>query len=179
MGIECLMTTASGPTWTSLTTNLSTRWRSATSRDWAASWSLAKKPSKLSASVMYVSASTSSAASAASWFWTAISRWRSDGNSRTMESDIDVIPLFETIDDLDRCDRLMKQIFSNTAYAQHLQARVCACAHSGLTCWATLFRPCRGWTFFGTVFLSLAFVVQNTRKLSSPGARQRSPLPNS
>src|SRR6266699_1605894 len=62
MGIECLMTTASGPTWTSLTTNLSTRWQSATSRDWAASWSLAKKPSKLSASVMYVSASTSSAA---------------------------------------------------------------------------------------------------------------------
>src|SRR5205809_6064885 len=85
MGIECLMTTASGPTWTSLTTNLSTRWRSVTSRDWAASWSLAKKPSKLSASVMYVSASTSSASSAACWFWTAITLAESRSEEHTSE----------------------------------------------------------------------------------------------
>lgn len=46
-------------------------------------------------------------------------RWR-DGQ---MESDIDVVPLFETIHDLSTCHTLMKQMFANRAYKHHLQAR--------------------------------------------------------
>lgn len=46
-------------------------------------------------------------------------RWR-DGQ---MESDIDVVPLFETIHDLSTCHTLMKRLFANRAYKLHLQAR--------------------------------------------------------
>jgi len=46
-------------------------------------------------------------------------RWR-DGQ---MESDIEVVPLFETIRDLSTCHTLMKQLFANRAYRHHLQAR--------------------------------------------------------
>ncbi|MEJ5252538.1 MAG: phosphoenolpyruvate carboxylase [Chthonomonadetes bacterium] len=46
-------------------------------------------------------------------------RWR-DGQ---MESDLDVVPLFETIHDLSTCHTLMKQLFANRAYRHHLQAR--------------------------------------------------------
>jgi phosphoenolpyruvate carboxylase len=40
-----------------------------------------------------------------------------------MKSDIDVVPLFETIHDLSNCHTLMKQLFANHAYEHHLRAR--------------------------------------------------------
>ncbi len=46
-------------------------------------------------------------------------RWN-DGH---MESDIDVVPLFETIHDLGTCHTLMKNVFANRAYKHHLRAR--------------------------------------------------------
>ncbi len=46
-------------------------------------------------------------------------RWR-DGQ---MESDIDVVPLFETIHDLRTCHTLMRSLFANRAYQHHLRAR--------------------------------------------------------
>lgn len=46
-------------------------------------------------------------------------RWQ-DGH---IESDIDVVPLFETIHDLSTCHTLMKQLFANRAYEHHLRAR--------------------------------------------------------
>ncbi|GIV21651.1 MAG: phosphoenolpyruvate carboxylase [Armatimonadota bacterium] len=46
-------------------------------------------------------------------------RWR-NGH---MESDIDVVPLFETIRDLHTCHTLMRDLFANRAYRHHLQAR--------------------------------------------------------
>ncbi|MCS6829199.1 MAG: phosphoenolpyruvate carboxylase [Armatimonadota bacterium] len=46
-------------------------------------------------------------------------RWR-DGQ---MESDLDVVPLFETIHDLQTCHTLMRELFANRAYRHHLQAR--------------------------------------------------------
>jgi phosphoenolpyruvate carboxylase len=46
-------------------------------------------------------------------------RWR-DGQ---MESDLDVVPLFETIHDLATCHTLMKDLFANSAYCHHLRAR--------------------------------------------------------
>lgn len=50
---------------------------------------------------------------------TGLVRWL-DGK---MESDIDVVPLFETIDDLCSCHTLMKDLFSNRAYRHQLRAR--------------------------------------------------------
>jgi phosphoenolpyruvate carboxylase len=47
--------------------------------------------------------------------------WR-DGEQR-LESDIDVVPLFETIDDLKRCGGLMRSLYEATAYRRHLDAR--------------------------------------------------------
>ncbi len=49
-------------------------------------------------------------------------RWRRDQNGKRMESDIHVVPLFETIDDLARCDRLLSELFANRAYRPHLDA---------------------------------------------------------
>jgi len=46
-------------------------------------------------------------------------RWK-DGQ---MESDLDIVPLFETIRDLASCHTLMKQLFANNAYRLHLRAR--------------------------------------------------------
>ena len=40
-----------------------------------------------------------------------------------VESDIDIVPLFETIEDLHGCSALMGQIFSNASYRAHLEAR--------------------------------------------------------
>ncbi|MDP8244138.1 MAG: phosphoenolpyruvate carboxylase [Candidatus Hinthialibacter antarcticus] len=45
------------------------------------------------------------------------------GDDWTLKSDIDVVPLFETIEDLERCDGLMKQLFDNPAYSRQLEAR--------------------------------------------------------
>ncbi len=38
-------------------------------------------------------------------------------------SQLDVVPLFETIEDLEECGRLMKQIYENSVYGQQLEAR--------------------------------------------------------
>lgn len=46
-------------------------------------------------------------------------RWR-DGH---IESDLDVVPLFETIHDLRTCHLLMRDLFANRAYRYHLRAR--------------------------------------------------------
>lgn len=40
-----------------------------------------------------------------------------------VESRIDVVPLFETIEDLDVCDELMERIYNDEVYAQQLNAR--------------------------------------------------------
>lgn len=40
-----------------------------------------------------------------------------------VESDIDIVPLFETIEDLHGCSALMGQIFDNGSYSAHLKAR--------------------------------------------------------
>lgn len=45
------------------------------------------------------------------------------GNDWSLKSDIDLVPLFETIDDLERCDGLMKELFENSAYSRQLKAR--------------------------------------------------------
>lgn len=51
-------------------------------------------------------------------------RWVPDSEgSLRFESDIDVVPLFETIDDLENCDNLMRQLFTNPAYQRQLEAR--------------------------------------------------------
>ena len=47
-------------------------------------------------------------------------RWQ-DGDA--MESELDIVPLFETIDDLHRSDSLMQRIFDAPEYATHLTAR--------------------------------------------------------
>src|SRR5262249_50092120 len=49
--------------------------------------------------------------------------WRIRDNRPALESNIDVVPLFETIDDLDRCAGLMRALFRNRAYRDHLAAR--------------------------------------------------------
>jgi phosphoenolpyruvate carboxylase len=54
---------------------------------------------------------------------TGLLRWRAEGDSRRLESDIDVVPLFETIDDLRRCDALMRGLFGNRAYREQVRAR--------------------------------------------------------
>jgi len=44
-------------------------------------------------------------------------------NNGEVETDLDVVPLFETIEDLEESDRLMKIIFENKLYQTHLKAR--------------------------------------------------------
>jgi phosphoenolpyruvate carboxylase len=48
-------------------------------------------------------------------------RWL--GGERRLESDLDIVPLFETIEDLAGCDLLMKRLFANEGYKRHLEAR--------------------------------------------------------
>ncbi len=50
-------------------------------------------------------------------------RWRIVQGVPHMESDIDVVPLFETIEDLQNCDALMRRLFSNRAYLEQVKAR--------------------------------------------------------
>lgn len=52
-----------------------------------------------------------------------LARWRLGRGGPRLESDIDIVPLFETIDDLARCDGLMRQLFSERAYRAQLKAR--------------------------------------------------------
>ncbi|MDX1585378.1 MAG: phosphoenolpyruvate carboxylase [Balneolaceae bacterium] len=44
-------------------------------------------------------------------------------NDGVVESSINVVPLFETIEDLEVCNKLMKQIFENDLYARQIKAR--------------------------------------------------------
>jgi phosphoenolpyruvate carboxylase len=50
-------------------------------------------------------------------------RWVSRDGEQRLESDIDVVPLFETIDDLQRCGGLMRSLYEAPAYRRHLYAR--------------------------------------------------------
>jgi phosphoenolpyruvate carboxylase len=50
-------------------------------------------------------------------------RWRTIEGEQTIESDIDVVPLFETIGDLQGCEQLMRELFAEPAYRLHLNAR--------------------------------------------------------
>jgi phosphoenolpyruvate carboxylase len=50
-------------------------------------------------------------------------RWTRRDGERRLESDIDVVPLFETIDDLRRCDTLMQSLFDDPVYRAHLGSR--------------------------------------------------------
>lgn len=51
-------------------------------------------------------------------------RWIDDPQKgRSLESDVDVIPLFETIEDLQGCDALLRRLFSEKTYQRHLEAR--------------------------------------------------------
>lgn len=49
-------------------------------------------------------------------------RWRM-GEKPTMESNVDIAPLFETIEDLRGCDAIVRALFANPAYRCHLEAR--------------------------------------------------------
>ncbi len=49
-------------------------------------------------------------------------RWKLTDSGKRMESDIHVVPLFETIEDLARCDQLLRELFANRAYRAHLDA---------------------------------------------------------
>jgi phosphoenolpyruvate carboxylase len=52
-----------------------------------------------------------------------LTRWRFAGGEARVESDIDVVPLFETIEDLHRCVDLMRALFADPVYRMHLAAR--------------------------------------------------------
>src|SRR4029079_3624115 len=50
-------------------------------------------------------------------------RWRADAAAHGLDSDLDVVPLFETIDDLKHCDTLMRQLLADPTYRAHLKSR--------------------------------------------------------
>ncbi len=50
-------------------------------------------------------------------------RWRMTDAGPALESDLDIVPLFETIEDLADCQEIMKALFANRAYRAHLDAR--------------------------------------------------------
>ncbi len=50
-------------------------------------------------------------------------RWKFEGGKKRLESDLNFVPLFETIDDLENCDTLLSTLFSNAAYRKQLAAR--------------------------------------------------------
>jgi len=50
-------------------------------------------------------------------------RWKAQDGDFVLESDLDVVPLFETIDDLNRCAGLMQELFDHPLYRQHLAGR--------------------------------------------------------
>jgi phosphoenolpyruvate carboxylase len=49
--------------------------------------------------------------------------FRPGGRGERPRSGLEIVPLFETIDDLHRCAGLMRELFSLPAYARHLEAR--------------------------------------------------------
>ncbi|HEY3284984.1 MAG TPA: phosphoenolpyruvate carboxylase [Armatimonadota bacterium] len=50
-------------------------------------------------------------------------RWRAGLEGPVMESDLDVVPLFETIDDLSRADGFLRELLAHPLYRQHLESR--------------------------------------------------------
>ena len=50
-------------------------------------------------------------------------RWKREEGEMRLESDLDVVPLFETIADLEGCDELMRSVFADPTYRAQLQAR--------------------------------------------------------
>ena len=52
-----------------------------------------------------------------------LTRWTHEHGEMRLTSDLDVVPLFETIDDLQRCDDLMRSLFADATYRAQLQAR--------------------------------------------------------
>lgn len=46
-----------------------------------------------------------------------------NGGQMTLESELDIVPLFETIEDLQHCDKLLKQLFDDSTFQLHLKAR--------------------------------------------------------
>lgn len=52
-----------------------------------------------------------------------LARWRLESDVPHLESDLDVVPLFETIEDLRRCDGLMRRLLADSVYRRHLAAR--------------------------------------------------------
>jgi phosphoenolpyruvate carboxylase len=56
-----------------------------------------------------------------------LARWvttNGDADSKPrLESDLDIVPLFETIEDLQNCDTLLRQMFANPTFRLHLDAR--------------------------------------------------------
>jgi phosphoenolpyruvate carboxylase len=50
-------------------------------------------------------------------------RWRMADGQAVMESDLDVVPLFETVEDLQLCEGLMRRLFTNRAYRFQARAR--------------------------------------------------------
>lgn len=49
--------------------------------------------------------------------------WTGEGENRRLVSDLDIVPLFETIDDLQNCESLMSRLFGHPVYRMHLEAR--------------------------------------------------------
>ncbi|MFN3650298.1 MAG: phosphoenolpyruvate carboxylase [Armatimonadota bacterium] len=51
-------------------------------------------------------------------------RWRTqEGGEPVLESDVDIVPLFETVEDLRHCEELTRRLFRNPAYAHQVRAR--------------------------------------------------------
>ncbi len=50
-------------------------------------------------------------------------RLNTNGGNQVIESDLDVVPLFETIDDLERSEGLMASLFNNPLYSKVLKGR--------------------------------------------------------
>ncbi len=52
-----------------------------------------------------------------------IFRWRERGSTLVAESDLDIVPLLETVEDLRAAGTLLRRLFTNEIYAEQLRAR--------------------------------------------------------
>jgi phosphoenolpyruvate carboxylase len=50
-------------------------------------------------------------------------RWEWSGEKLILKSDLDIVPLFETIHDLENCDKYLRELFVHPVYQQQLAAR--------------------------------------------------------
>jgi phosphoenolpyruvate carboxylase len=50
-------------------------------------------------------------------------RWQMAASGPVLESDLDLVPLFETVEDLRRCEALMRRLFGNRVYRAQVRAR--------------------------------------------------------